>query len=95
MINNDMRTYNYFLYGDADAYGQPQLSKEPQGTIKIAINITSQSVQDNINYKNASYVGLTHAAIDDSYVIEYEGRKLKVLYVNPKGRLKQVFLQEI
>lgn len=95
MINNDMRTYNYFLYGGADAYGQAQLSKDPQGTIKIAINISSQSVQDNINYKNASYVGLTHAAIDDSYVIEYENKKLKVLYVNPKGRFKQVFLQEI
>ena len=95
MINNDMRTYNYFLYGDADAYGQPQLSKEPQGTIKIAINITSQSVQDNINYKNASYMGLTHTLVNDSYVIEYEDKKLKVLYVNPKGRLKQVFLQEI
>lgn len=95
MISNDMRLYNYFLYEDKDAYGQPQLSKETRGQIKMAINITSQSIQDNINYKGASYLGLTNALIDDSFVIEYGAVKLKVLYVNPKGRLKQVFLAEI
>jgi hypothetical protein len=95
MINNDMRIYDYFLYQDKNGYGQPQLSQEAQGSVKMAINITSQSVQDNINYKGASYIGLTHALLDDTYVIQYGAVKLKVLYVNPKGRLKQVFLAEI
>lgn len=95
MINTDMRYYNYFTYGEDDEYGQPQLSEEVKGSIKIAINTTSQSVQDNINYKDATYIGLTHAAIDDTYVIQYGDEKLKVLYVNPKGRFKQVFLKEI
>ena len=57
MINSDMRIYEYYTYGENDSYGQPQLSKEVQGTIKMAINITSQSVQDNINYKGANYMG--------------------------------------
>lgn len=95
MIATDMKTYNYFLYKDKDAYGQLQMSKEPKGTVKMAINITSQSIQDNINYKGASYLGLTHSLLDDSYVIQYGDLKLKVLYVNPRGRLKQVFLAEI
>jgi hypothetical protein len=95
MINADMRLYNYFTFGALDGYGQPQLSAEAQGKIKMAINITSQAIQDNINYKDCSYIGLTHAAITDEYVIEYEGAKLKVLYINPKGRLKQVFLAEL
>lgn len=95
MINADMRSYNYFTFGEPDSYGQPQLSQEAQGTIKMAINISSQSVQDNINYKDCSYVGLAHSSLDDSYVIQYGDKKLKVLYVNPKGRLKQVFLAEI
>lgn len=95
MINADMRYYNYFTFGDNSAYGQPQLSTEPQGRIKMAINITSQAIQDNINYKDCAYMGLTSASINDKYVIEYEGAKLKVLYVNPKGRLKQVFLAEL
>lgn len=92
MINTDMRLYNYFLYGDENGYGQPQLSKDVKGQVKIAINIASQSVQDNINYKDARYIGLTHSWITDKYVIDYEGEKLKVLYVNPRGRYKQVFL---
>ena len=95
MINNDFRTYNFFLYQDADAYGQPQLSKEPQGQVKMAIYITNQAIQDNINYKSANYVGFTHSLLDDAAVIDYNGQKLKVLYVNPQGRLKQVFLTKI
>ena len=95
MINTEMRFYDYFTYGEKDEYGQPQLSEKTQGTIKMAINITSQSTQDNINYKDASYIGLTHAAIDDTYVIQYGPEKLKVLYVNPMGRYKQAFMKEI
>ena len=96
MINTDMRLYNYFTFGEKDAYGQVRLSNEPVGTVKMAINISSQSIGENINYKDATYIGLTrNAEVNDTYVIEYEGQKLKVLYVNPKGRLKQVFLAEI
>lgn len=95
MINTRMRTYFYYIYGAANAYGQAQLSEEPQGTITMAICVSSQSVQDNINYKDATYVGLTHHLLDDSYVIQYGDKKLKVLYVNTQGRLNQVFLGEI
>lgn len=95
MIATNFRTYDYFLYTDADGYGQPQLSKDPKGKVKMSIYITSQSIQDNINYKGANYVGLTHSLLDDSYVIQYGDEKLKVLYVNPHGRLNQVFLTKI
>lgn len=95
MINCDMRNYDYFTFGEKDAYGQPTLSPEAQGTLKMAIYITSQSIQDNINYKQANYIGLTQGAVNDSYVIQYGNEKLKVLYVNPKGKLKQVFLARI
>ena len=96
MINADMREYNYFVYGEPDEYGQRTLSKEAQGTIKIAINNTSQSIQDNIKYKDATYIGLTHAQVNDTYIIDYEEEGLlKVLYVNPRGRFKQVFLASV
>jgi hypothetical protein len=96
MINVNMKAYNYYTLGALDAYGQPQTSKEPVGVVKIAINTTSQSIQDNINYKGATYIGLTHEkAINDRYIIDYGGTKLKVLYVNPTGRLAQVYLAEI
>lgn len=95
MINTDMRLYDYFTLGEKNAYGQvavPGDDAEPAGQIKMAINISSQSIQDNINYKGCHYVGLTRANVDDTYIIQYENERLKVLYVNPKGRMKQVFL---
>lgn len=102
MINADMRTYNYFTYGEPDEYGQRTLIKDEagnplaQGAIKIAINTTGQAIQDNIKYKGATYMGLTmDAKVNDTYVIEYENEQLKVLYVNPRGRLKQVFMVSI
>ena len=96
MINADMRLYDYFTLGATDAYGQsviPNKDSVPVGQVKMAINISSQSTQDNILYKDCSYVGLTHAKVDDTYIINYEGELLKVLYINPKGRYTQVFMQ--
>lgn len=95
MINTAMRTYNYSTFGGKDAYGQATNSGEVVGTIKMAISISSQSAQDNINYQDCNYVGLTTAKLDDSYVIHYGSEKLKVLYVNPQGRYTQVFLKKI
>ena len=97
MIATDMRLYNYFTIGAANEYGQPQMPDydNPVGQIKMSIYTTSQGTQDNINYKNANYIGLTYAAIDDTYIIELNGEHLKVLYINPVGRYKQVYMQLI
>lgn len=101
MINAQMREYTYFLYDSNNDYGQQVLIKDangepvPQGTIKMAINLTSQSIQDNINYTSANYLGLTHSTVTDQYVIKYGDELLKVLYINPNGRFKQVFLGTI
>lgn len=95
MINAQMRFYDYFTFGAVDEYGQLILSDEPEGAVKMAINIASQTTQDNINYKDCRYTGLTYAPIDDNYVIQYGEEKLKVLYVNPIGRINQVFLTNI
>ena len=95
MINADMRTYNFFTFGDNNGYGSPTISSEVKGTLKMAIYTTSQSVQDNIQYKGATYIGLTHDNVEDTYVIAFGSQKLKVLYVQPKGRFKQVFMTEL
>lgn len=95
MINADMRIYDFYTYGENNAYGQAQLSDEVQGSVKMAINVTSQSVQDNVLYHGAEFVGLTHAELNDRCVIQYGEIKLKVLYVNHRGRLKQVFMSRM
>lgn len=93
MIMTEMRLYDFLTFGEMNDYGQPQLSEEPKGQVKMAIYTTSQSVQDNVLYENATYIGLTHdAEIDDKYVILDGNERLKVLYVQPKGRFKQVFM---
>ena len=95
MINADMRFYNYFTLGELNEYGQPVISDKPKGQVKMVILITSQTVQDNINYKDSQYVGLTYADVDDTYIIQYGEERLKVLYVNKQGRLNQVFMAEM
>ena len=103
MIGPSMREYEFYKYSDGpNEYGQQTLIKdengEPvvQGTVKLAINNTSTSIQDNIRYKDATYLGLTmDNSITDRYVIQYGAERLKVLYVNPQGRYKQVFLNSI
>ena len=61
----------------------------------MAINISSQSTQENVNYKDCQYIGLTHADINDTYIIQYGDERLKVLYINPMGRYKQVFMVKL
>lgn len=93
MINADMRNYDYFTFGTYDEYGQPILSEEPKGTIKMAINVIAQSIQPNALYEEGTYLGLTYdTGVNSTYVIEYGEERLKVLYVNPKGKYKQVFM---
>ena len=90
-----MKNYNFFTIGENDAYGQPALSTEIKGTVKMNINIISQAITENINYKDATYLGLTlDKNINDTYVIKYDDVMLKVMYVNPQGRYIQVYLQE-
>lgn len=94
MINAQMKKYNYQKYGDLDEYGQPAVSATI-GTIKMSINFNTENIDGNALYSSAQYIGLTMTNIDDTYIIEYGNEKLKVLYVNPLGRYKQVFLARV
>ena len=58
MINNQMKNYNYQTYGELNDYGQPQLSKV-KGTIKMAINFSSETIAENSLYSEAQFIGLT------------------------------------
>lgn len=96
MIEANMAYYNYYEYGEPNEYGEPTLSEEPQGTVKMAIYETGQSVQENVNYTNANYVGFTWADVSNDMVIEYGNERLKVLYViKPKRMLNQVMLAKV
>lgn len=94
MINANMREYDYFTL-EKNEYGQEVIPQDaqPVGKIKIAIFVSSQSVQNNILYAGATYVGFTHnTEVNDTFVINFNGERLKVLYTSPNSRLRQVFL---
>lgn len=96
MFNTELKDYNYLQYEEYGKYGQAQLSDEVKGQIKMAIYTTNQSTQDNIRYKDATYVGITHNRdIDDTFVIQYGDEKLKVLYANKQGRFVIAFMKNI
>ena len=100
MINTQFKQYDYYRYYTSNSYGQAtvNLKEPPVGTVKLALNITTQGVTDSILYKDASYIGLTwDKDIDDTYLIINGNEHLKVLYVSAPNKLKlrQVFLQKI
>ena len=96
MVGTKSRFYKYTKYSAENAYGQLTLPNNPVGEVKMAIHTTSQSIQDNINYQGATYLGLTYSSLlDDKCVIFYGDKKLKVLYINQEGRLNQVFMVEV
>ena len=99
MINNNFRLYNYWLITLNAEYAQevlPDADEPPAGQIKMAIYPTSTGTQENILYANCSYVGLTYnAEIDDKYIIQYGKERLKVMYIQPNLRFKQVYLKRV
>lgn len=99
MISSNMRTYDYYLLGDDNGYGQITLIRDDnanpikQGEVKLSITTLTKTVTDDIRYTDASYLGLTQDKnIDDTYVIQYGQDLLKVQYVNKDGRYTQVFM---
>lgn len=95
MINTDMRPYDYLLYEEKNEYGTPSLGTEVKGSINLAIYTNTMAVTDSVKYSEGDYVALTRAAINDSFVILYGDKKLKVLYVIPSHMYNQAFLKEI
>lgn len=97
MINSKMRNYDYYLLNHDNGYGQLVVLRDTdgkpvkQGDIKLSISTLTQAVVENIRYSDATYIGLTHDFIDDTYLIQYGNEVLKVLYVNKDGRYTQVY----
>lgn len=92
-MKQKMRQYDFYTYATNDEYGQPMLSPDVKGQISIYINVLTQGTQDNALYENSTYIGLTaDSKVNNTYVIQYGNERLKVLYVNPLGRYKQVYM---
>ena len=92
MINAQMTEYRYYPMKENE-YSQAVIDEGSFGTILMAINFINQAVSDNPLYTNYTYIGFTlYKDISDIHSVEYGNQKHKVLYVNPMGRYKQVYM---
>lgn len=90
-----MKKYTYSAISDKlDEYGQP-ITQDKTGEVLMAISVTKHSPVDSPLYVDSEFTGITqNKEIDETYIINYDNKKLKVLYVI-KGRFNQVFMQEV
>ena len=97
MINANMKWHDYYLYNGQDGYGQPTLSDEIIGSVKMSIHSSSKSITGDVNYTGGDYIGLTNDPnIDDKYVIQYGDERLKVKYtVSVPKHMTQVFMSRM
>lgn len=95
MITRNMRFYDVYTYGEEDEYGQAKLSELPIGRAKVCVEVASQAVRESIAYSGTQYIGLTNDTLDDTCVLELDGKRLKVLYVNNRGRKNQLYLSDM
>lgn len=92
-IYRRLTKYNYYTLVDSEYGGKTADFTSPTGVVNMAIQLNNMAMNSNTIYTSANFVGLTQEDIDDTYIIEYGNEKLKVLYVYPEGKYKQVFMQ--
>lgn len=96
MIQNNMKLYNYYTLGELDDYGTNQASEEVKGQVKLSIFLQTKQLSDNSIYKETQFTALTNDKdINEKYLIEYNEKLLKVLYINDLGRYRQVYLGSV
>lgn len=96
MIQNNMKLYNYYTLGELDDYGTNQSSEEVKGQVKLSIFLQTKQLSDNSIYKETQFTALTNDKdINEKYLIEYNEKLLKVLYINDLGRYRQVYLGSV
>ena len=93
MINRQLINATVIKYGGVDEYGQMLSTPEEQREIKMTFTLYNHTNSSDIRYQNVRYVGLTKDKdINDNMTIKVGEDEYKVLFVNPFGRMTQVFL---
>lgn len=96
MIQSNMKLYNYYVLDELDDYGTNQASEEVKGQVKLSIFLQTKQLSDNSIYKETQFTALTNDKdINEKYLIEYNEKLLKVLYINDLGRYRQIYLGSV
>lgn len=92
VINRSMREALKFALGADDEYGQATLDTENPSTIHLTFGLYNHKEVEDVRYQDVEYTGLTFDNLTDNDVIQLGEDKYKVKFVNPFGRINQVFL---
>ena len=107
MKSYEIQTYGINEYGESQlGYAPvvtpigPLIPRNAKTTttnyIKMAIYLSNQATNQNINYTEADYIGITQdTSLLDNMAINYDGKWLKVKTITPVGRYSIVALVKI
>lgn len=92
VINRNMRQAQMYKLGELDEYGQEELDTENSTTVNLTFSLFNHRDTEDVRYQDVEYCGLTYDNITDNNVLLLDNKKYKVKFVNPYGRIKEVFL---
>lgn len=86
-----MRKAQVFHLSGVDEYAQPTWDMESSQTIYLTFGLFSHSPVEDIRYQNVEYTGLTEDFCGEGDLLKIGEDFYRVLFVNPFGRIRQVF----
>lgn len=93
MINREFRKCALRHYAGEDEYGQQLAFVESERPIEATFNIYTHGETADIRFQDITHISLTKdKEICDADTLTFDGVEYKVQFVNPYGRLTQVFL---
>lgn len=87
-----MRQAEMLSFGEVDEYGQEVIDTENAITVNLTFGLFNHQETEDVRYQDVEYCGLTYDNITDNNILLLDDKKYKVKFVNPYGRMKEVFL---
>jgi hypothetical protein len=95
MINREFRKAILRSYAGVDAYGQMLSTSVDSREIDITFGLYNHTETSDVRYQEATHYGLTKEKdINDKQTLAIEGIEYKIIFVNPYGRLTQIFMRK-
>lgn len=95
VINRAQVQATLITMGGQDEYGQDLMNELDRKPITLTFGLYNHKQTDDIRYEDVEYTGLTIYDVFDDQIIQIGEDRYKVLFANPFGRMRQVFLKRI
>lgn len=96
MINRELRKAYVLDYNKTlDEYGQPDMEEPSKRECEVTLKIYRHSKEEDIRFNDVTHISLTYEKnITDANKIEINGDVYDVQFVNPDGRLAEIYLKK-